>query len=161
MLRNIVLFWCMLLISMACLGQEACCPNRMGSTGIGVWFHHDLALISLSHWVSPRTALTIGLAVPSATPLPLFLRGTSVVVDRCLFDLHTMVGLGIPVGGAFNWQRFEAGLGVDFCFPEFPELSLGLEVGVSLLRHLHCAWWGCEWRWATGTFVSATIQFFF
>lgn len=137
-----------------------CCPGRARDTAVEAWFHHDMVLLGLTYWPSNRYNLTIGLGGWGGAQLAVYLKTAQRVVDECVFGINFLGSLGIPVGGSFNWQRFEMGISLDACLPAIPRLSFELGIGVSLLRYLYCRWWdGCEWRWSSGTFAFGAFRF--
>ena len=139
--------------------QEACCPSREGTLGIGAWFHHEMICASLRHWPSGDRALELDFcAPPGGGRLSLFIKGLNKLSDGCILDLYMAGGLGIPVGGAIDWQRLEGSVGLEWCFPDIPQMAIGLEVGVSLL-HYH-TWW-CDWCWESESFISGGVHFYF
>jgi len=140
--------------------EEACCPGREGALGIGAWFHHEMICASLRHWPDEDRALELDFCAPSGGGrLSLFIKGVNKLSDGCILDLYMAGGLGLPVGGAIDWQRLEGSVGVEWCFPDIPQLTISLEVGASLL-HYRDHWW-CDWCWESGTFISGGIHFYF
>ena len=100
-------------------------------------------------------------APPRGGRLNLFIKGLNQISDGCILDLYMAGGLGLPVSGAINWQRFEGSIETEWCFPGIPQMTISLEVGVSIKHYRYCAWWGCEWRWTSETFIAGGVHFYF
>jgi len=138
---------------------EGCCPDREGALGIGAWFHHEMICAGLRHWPDEDRALELDFCAPSGGGrLSLFIKGLNRLSDGCLLDLYMTGGLGLPIGGTIDWQRFEGSVGTEWCFPDIPQMAISLEVGASLL-HYH-TWW-CDWRWESESFIAGGVHFYF
>jgi len=135
--------------------QEACYPSREGTLGIGAWFHHEMICAGLRHWPDEDRALEVDFCAPRwEERLSLFIRGVSKLYDGCILDLYMTGGLGIPVGGAIDWLSFEGSTGMEWCFPDIPQMVISLEAGVSLV------WWR-DWGWESETFIAGGVHFYF
>jgi hypothetical protein len=166
MARKLLIAFSLLLIIPVVIAQGAeereCCPSRAGGIGIGAWFHHEMICASLRHWPTETRALELDFcAPPGGARLSLFIKGLNKLSDGCILDLYMTGGLGLPVGGAIDWQRLEGSFGTEWCFLDLPQMTIGLEVGASITHYLYCAWWGCEWRWGSETFIAGGVHFYF
>lgn len=142
--------------------QEACCPSREGTLGLGAWFHHEMICASLRHWPDADRALELDFCAPSGGGrLSLFIKGVNKLSDGCILDLYMTGGLGIPIGGDIDWQRLEGSVGMEWCFPDIPQMTIDLEVGASIKHYRYCAWWGCEWRVKSESFIAGGVHFYF
>jgi len=73
-------------------------------------------------------------APPRGGRLNLFIKGLNKLSNGCILDLYMAGGLGLPIGRAIDWQRFEGSIGTEWCFPGISQMAISLEVGVSLLH---------------------------
>jgi len=159
-LASLVLLTVMTFTAAQEVPQEACCPSREGSLGIGAWFHHERICASLRHWPGEDRALELDFcAPPEGGRLSFFIKGVSKLSDGCILDLYMAGGLGIPVGGAIDWQRLEGSAGLEWCFPELSQISISVEVGISLL-HYYDDWYE-RWYWESGSFIDGGVHFYF
>ena len=77
--------------------QEACCPSRAETLGIGAWFHHEMICAGLRHWPDSDRALELDFcAPPGGGQLSFFIKGVNKLSDGCILDLYMAGGLGIP-----------------------------------------------------------------
>ncbi|MEM4723646.1 MAG: hypothetical protein QXP01_01380 [Candidatus Hadarchaeum sp.] len=163
-MRGVLVAWLLFSLTLGALAfpevdETECCPPRARETALEAWFHHNLVLLGLTYWPSNRYNLTVGLGGWGGAQLAVFLKTAQRVVTECVFGINFIGSFGVPLGGRFDWQRFEAGISLDACLPSIPRLSFELGIGVSLLHYLYCAWWGCEWRWSSGTFAFGAFRF--
>jgi len=142
------------------LGTEECVdftPQRV--SGVGGWLIHGDLGPSVRLWVSESSGLEACLLASTGGGRPWVL-GKSLhrLIDTCCLDGYFALGAGVPVGGNLDWQLVDLSLGSELSLPDLPELTFMVEVGISLVHYLYCAWWGCEWRWCSQGFSGIGLQ---
>lgn len=152
----------LLAVALVATGQEVrkeeCCPSRLGGLGIGAWFHHEMICASLRHWPGETRALELDFcAPPGGGRLSVFIKGLNKLSDGCILDLYMTGGLGLPIGGAIDWQRIEGSFGTEWCFPDIPQMAISLEVGASIRHYLYYG----NWYWSSQTFLAGGVHFYF
>ena len=149
----------------AALGSEECVdltPERV--SGIGGWLVHGDMGLSIRLWASETSGLEVCILAPTGRGRPWVLgKSLQRLLDTCYLDGYVALGAGVPVGGSIDWQRIDLSLGLELGLPDVAEITLLLEVGLSLVHYYRCYWWwdGCEWRWQSERFSGIGFQYYF
>lgn len=144
---KVLLLFSLLGAAMAGMAQEECCPDRARAISIEGWFLHNSTHIGVGYWLNSKTNLS--LAIAPGAPLVLAGKVTSVVEQVCIFDLHLLAILRLPLP-AVNWQTLGLGASLEFCFPGVPEFAF--EIGGGIYLSLP--------DWTSGMFSLLTVKFY-
>jgi|GEM_PF-4539072 len=134
------------------LSQEECCPVRYQNVSLGGWVFQDDAYIGFSYRVTDASNITVFLG--PATPVVLYSRLDYLLKRTCLFEVR-LTGLGgIPISSNMDWQKFGFGVNLEFCIPDFPQLSFDITSGFYFHHYSWCGWLEeCFWNWKSGFFL--------
>lgn len=135
-------------VAVLAMAQDACCPDRVGSTSVEAWFLHNNLYVGVGHWLSAAANAT--LMIGPGSPF-IFVGSMSTVVERtCFFNLFLSVMLSVPIP-ALDWQTLFLGSGLEFCIPSLPEFALKIGLGIYLNLP----------AWITGTYALLGAKFYF